>query len=176
MDWTIALDAGVLLVSALAIAISVYTLNKQSSSEKFNGTRDFNALWQVFNQVLSDTEEFVKFERELHPYGDLSREDVLRMYFYFMRFNTVYASTRNPDQLEGPLAMSALNTEANISYRDRQFVRDHVFGRGYDVAFSQKIEMLWATIQKTGKTLPMHGDEITERFVREISANKNKLL
>lgn len=151
-----------LLFASAALALSIYTFIRQRRSQVFSGTKDFNSAWQLFNQTLVGDKEFLAFERELHPHGDLSEEDIKRIYFYFMRFNVAYSAFKGSGELSMRLAQSALNNEANLSFHDREFIKKHVFGRGYDRGFADKFIKKWAEIEVRQRTLPMLDDNEEE--------------
>ena len=163
-----------IIISAIALIISVVTIYMQLRNRFFTGTRDFNLSWQAFNQVVADDQDFQDFEMVLHPYGELCRVQIKRVYFYFMRFNTAYSAYRNTGEFHSPLAISALHTEANVSFKDREFVRKHVFSRGYDREFCDKFEELWEEIETTGKFLPMHND-VERKYSAPLASNQRPL-
>ena len=144
-------------LSVLAIIVSGVTYNRQRKLHKYTATNDFNSKWQTFNQSLLADPVFIEFERNLHPFGKLSENEIKKLYFYFMRWNVVYSAFQSGDLSKG-LAQSSLNNEANISFHDRKFIYDHVFGRGYDRNFTKMFEEKWKEIEKNGETLPMEGD------------------
>lgn len=157
--------------STAALGFSIYTYNRQKKKQNFLGTRDFNLSWQSYNQVVSNDKDFQEFEQSLHPHGELTRKDVKRMYFYFMRFNTIYSAFRENGEFNSALATSALHTEANVSFKDRHFVRRHVFSRGYDKDFSRKFEAMWQKIKDDQAFLTMYGDEESRNYTSDIDAN-----
>ena len=81
-------------------------------------------LQQVFHQTVLGDEDFIRFEQELHPHGDLSRDEVKRVYFYFMRFSVACSAFKGRGELLNRLAQSALNNEANMSFHDRRSSRN----------------------------------------------------
>lgn len=152
------IDFLTIAIASAAFVFSIFNFWKTRKNQSFVGTRDFNLSWQAFNQLVSNDTDFQDFETALHPYDELSRLEVKRMYFYFLRFNTAYSAFRNGDEFHSPLALSALRTEANVSFKDREFVRKNVFGRGYDKSFSDEFEKMWDEIKSSGQFLAMHGD------------------
>lgn len=152
------MDIGI-LISLIAIGLSGYTFWKQRATQVFSGSRDFNSSWQTFNQTLINDNQLIDFERELHPCGELSRDQMKRVYFYFMRLNVAYSAYSGTGELNESLANSALNNEANLSFPDRKFIRTHVFGRGYDKDFADQFEARWGDIKKSNQYLAMEGDE-----------------
>lgn len=146
-----------LILSGAAIAFAAYVHWNQRKLQKHLNTRDFNSAWQGFNQTLVSNDAFVGFERVAHPYGELSEEDVKRLYFYFMRFNVAYSAFIGDKQLRSKLAESALKNEINVSFKDREFIKRHVFRRGYDSDFAEKFIAGWEKIETTGDPLPMRG-------------------
>ena len=168
------LDILTIGASLIAVAFSGFVFNRQRKNQKFVGTRDFNLSWQAFNQLVVEDEDFQEFEKVLHPYGELTAAEIKRMYFYFLRFNNIYSVFSSTGEMHDPLAISALHTEANVSFKDQEFVRQHVFVRGYDAAFIRQVETLWKKIETTGKTLPAYGSA-TNRGAVPISINSRKI-
>ena len=149
--------------------MSVYTFFRQRNSQVFADTKEFNAAWQIFNQTLVGDEDFIRFEQALHPHGELSTEDIKRVYFYFMRFNVAYSAFEGTGELSERLAQSAFNNEANLSFHDRDFITKHVFGRGYDRGFADQFIKKWKEIEQRQKTLPML-DDLNEEFTSPLRA------
>ena len=113
----------------------------------------------MFNQALLNDPELLEFEIELHPFGKLTKREMKKVYFYFLRWNVAYSAYTGKGEMLDRLALSALNNEANISFPDREFIKQHVFGRGYNREFTAEFEKKWEMIEKTGKSLAMKGDK-----------------
>lgn len=154
-------DFFALVVAVISFCFTGYVFLKQRKTQRYSGTAEYNASWQTFNQLVVGDTDFQDFEAELHPYEDLSRKDVKRIYFHFLRFNVAYAafSGASEGELEAKLAESSLANLANVSFHDREFIKKHVFARGYNKAFANKFNELWLRIERNGMTLPMQGDE-----------------
>lgn len=168
------LDRITLGIAIAAFLFSLFNFWKTRKNQSFTGTRDFNLSWQSFNSIVAVDLDFQDFEASLHPFAELSRRDVKKMYFYFLRFNTAYSAFRNGDEFFSPLALSAIRTEANVSFKDRAFVRKNVFGRGYDKAFSDEFENMWKQIEASGKFLGMHGDD-EGKYLSPLDSNTRPL-
>lgn len=151
-------DALALFIALVALAISFFNFLRQQGNQRFIGTQTFNSSWQSFNQVLVGDDQFIEFESQFHPFGKLTHDEVKKLYYYFMRFNVAYAAFQGRDHFHRKLASSSLRNEANLTFRDRNFIREHVFGRGYDKGFSDQFEENWKLIEDSGKTLSMDGD------------------
>ena len=160
-------------LATAAIGLSIFTYLRQRQSQRFNNTHQFNQAWYQFNQAVIEFSELLDFEIERHPHGHLEPHQMKLVYFYHMRFSIVYAAFKNQGELDDDHLQSAFHNEANISYRDRQFIIDNVFGRGYDVSFSNKFIDAWKKIdQRKGKSLPMLGD-VSERYTSTLTREKS---
>lgn len=168
------IDYVIFAVAITAFLFSLFNFWKTKKDQNFTGTRDFNHSWQTFNQVVINDVDLQDFEGAFHPFGELSRRDVKKMYFYFLRFNNAYSAFRNGDEFHSPLALSAIRTEANVSFKDRLFVRKNVFGRGYDKDFSEEFEKMWKQIKTSENFLAMHGDD-EGKYLSPLNSNTRAL-
>lgn len=141
--------------ASIAVVISAWVFYRQSRLQRHVETRAYNEAWQLYNQTALQDEQLLSIERELHPYSNMTTGDTRRMFLYFMRFNVIYGVFSGSGEIHRPLATSAFRNEANVSYSDREFIRKHVFPRGYDVSFTEALEELWKKIEKSKKLLPM---------------------
>ncbi|MEL7184667.1 MAG: hypothetical protein AAGK57_13590, partial [Pseudomonadota bacterium] len=105
--------------------------------------------WSQLNDAILEVEEYQKFEQDMHPHGDLTADDVKKLYFYFNILNKARLSLFMVwnDDVDVKLGNTNLNLVANLLYKDRQFVRDHAFPRGY-VHLPGEIELRWAKIEE----------------------------
>jgi hypothetical protein len=148
-----------LFISFIAVGISLWVVWKGNKKDRNEGTYNFNQSWQTFNHLVVSEKTFLEIECALHPHGDLTLEEMKRVYFWFLRFNVSYMAHRESthQSMRKALAKSALNNEANLSYPDRKFIKTHVFTRGYDSDFTKKFCDLWDEIEDNNQVLSMRG-------------------
>ena len=142
-------------ISAIALGLTVFNLLRSRSHRNDEGTKGYNASWQVFNQSFLNDPDLIEIECELHPFGKLTHTEMKRVYFWFLRFNVTYSAYRSTHRkfMSTKLAQSSLANEANLSYRDQDFIKKHVFVRGYDKGYTDSIIDLWEQIDKRNKNI-----------------------
>ena len=157
------MDASI-IISLSALGLATFSLYKQHKSQSLNVTNNYNKSWQVFNSLLIQDESLIEIERGIHPHGEVSKQDIKRIYYYFLRFNVAYGAFTGTGEMNSRLAESSLNNEANCTYADQIFIRENVFGRGYNEEFSNEFERRWKIITKTKQYLPMLGDQKLRKY------------
>lgn len=146
------------LNTAIILIMLLVFLNDRRRSRN-EGTSNFQSSMQIFNQAVLNDDDFIKYDCQLHPFGDLSEPEIKKIYFWFLAFNISYAAAQasKHKSMRSKLAKSSLTNIANLSFSDRDFIKKHVFTRGYDNKFVQKFEKLWLKIDTNNRTLPMAG-------------------
>lgn len=146
------------LNTAIILIMLLVFLNDRRRSRN-EGTSNFQSSMQIFNQAVLNDDEFIKYDCQLHPFGDLSEQEIKKVYFWFLAFNISYAAAQasKHKSMRSKLAKSSLTNIANLSFGDRNFIEKHVFTRGYDNEFVLGFKKQWREIDKNNRTLPMVG-------------------
>jgi hypothetical protein len=139
--------------ATVILAWLVYQFSRKQEIDKSTG--DIQKEWQNHNAVVLGHPELIAMEGKLHPNGQLTDEQVRRMYLHFMTLNVCYNSWANGDEVDRELAQSTINNSVNRMYSDREFVFAHVLPRGYPLKFTAEIRRRMDIIEKTGSLLPM---------------------
>ncbi|MFC4215991.1 hypothetical protein ACFP4H_22525 [Pseudophaeobacter arcticus] len=110
--------------------------------------------WQTVNQTILGDDNLLEIERENHPFGTLTLAETKKMYHYFCSLNIARNALvgLNTGHLEVSYANFYINNCANISFKDRDFIRINVFPRGYPV-LRHEIEKRWELIEKEGNPI-----------------------
>jgi len=103
----------------------------------------------INNTVLSDN-DLLKIEAENHPFGVVNEADMKRIYHYFNWLNvSVYIYNAHKIGIaDKELRDTRLRNHALITFRDREFIRIHVFPRGYGDDFVRVFESHWNALEK----------------------------
>ena len=141
--------AASVLMSLLSLCLSFIVFKRQMRHRRFELLRNLNADFQKFNQIIIDDDDFIAIESKTHPYGDLSKEQTKKMYYYFMRLNL--ASLAFYGEKDGHMpkneAEAILNNEIFLMMKDRDFIEKHVFVRGYNKRFIRYIVRRWKKLE-----------------------------
>ena len=133
----------VIAVAAIYIAYIGYSLRERQHHAQT--IRFIFEGWGEFNDVILKSEEYREFETKMHPHGDVSANEIRKMYYYFGILNKARTTLFLVwmDDIDIALGNADINLIANLLYRDREFIRTHVFPRGY-VHLPSEIEKRWA--------------------------------
>jgi hypothetical protein len=119
------------------VAVSVYRWHRQNA--KIETTRRISEDMRHYNQLVLASDELQALAIETHRWGTLTKEEVIRMYRYFIYLNISVSAyqARLRSAIDEPDYESVMNNTANITFNDRAFIKQHVLPRGY----SKKSEM-----------------------------------
>jgi len=133
--------------------IDLYRWQRESS--KIDTVRKLHDDLSSYTKLVLENEDLQELEAKNHRGGTLTKGEVVKMYRYFLLFNSSYsifeAGSRNAIRSEAYHA--EMNNVANMTYEEREFIKKHVFPRGYENGFRGCILDLWKQIDLSG-TLP----------------------
>ncbi|TPM39366.1 MULTISPECIES: hypothetical protein [unclassified Mesorhizobium] len=140
-------------VGTIALTWLVFRFSQKQEAQK--STEDVQNWWQTHNSVVLSNPRLLSLEKRLHPFGDLTDEEVRRLYIHFMTLNVCYNAWANRDQIDRSLSESTIDNSVNRLFLDRDFVVQHVLPRGYPKDFAEEILRRLGLRESTAKPLPM---------------------
>ena len=148
-------SVGTVFILCISATIAFLLYRWQRESAKIDTIRKLHSDLLAFTQLVLANDDLQEMEAKNHRWGTLTKKEVVKMYRYFILFNSSYhiyeAGSRNAIRSEA--YHSELNNVANITYEEREFIKQHVFPRGYENGFRKCIVSLWERIDQSG-TLP----------------------
>ncbi|MFK0273259.1 hypothetical protein ACIQUG_06270 [Ensifer sp. NPDC090286] len=146
-----------IVAAGATVAISWFIFDYTRKREIFESSAQIQTEWQIHNQIIMSDNYLLEMEADMHPFGEISSEQTKRMYSYFLKLNLAFNSwSGSALHVDEKLATSTVNNTINILYSDREFIKSHVFPRGYPRSFTRMIEDKWTEMETGGgKPLPM---------------------
>lgn len=126
-------------------------------SAKVEARRRLSDALRQYNGLVLGNKDFQQAERDGHPWGTLSEEEVVRMYRHFLKLNLavdLWEAMRR-DAIESHTFHSYFRHSANTTFYDRDFIKKHVLPRGYPQQFRDDLQGLWAKIDAEGPLKPI---------------------
>ncbi|MEE9337489.1 MAG: hypothetical protein V3U87_05370, partial [Methylococcaceae bacterium] len=143
---------GTILILCISVIIAFLLYRWQRESSKIDTVRKLHDDLSSYTRLVLENEDLQELEAKNHRWGALSKEEVVKMYRYFLLFNSSYSvfEARNKNAIRLEMYLSEMNNVANMTYEEREFIKKHVFPRGYENGFRKCILDLWAEIDKSG--------------------------
>jgi hypothetical protein len=133
-------------IGTIGIAYIVYRWAKKT--ENANATREAQNEWQQYNQLVLTNPDVAQVDRNLHQHGDISAEDHRKMFVYFMILNmglNIWISKQNK-LIRPDIAVSINKNISSLLHKDKDFIEQHVFPRGYPDLFAELLREHWQGI------------------------------
>ena len=110
---------------------------------------------RAYNLLVLENDFLQDMETNNHRWGKLEKHDVKKMYSYFILFNVSYNlyDAYSNNSIDEDVYKAQLDNTANTTYRERDFILQHVFPRGYKKSFCGEIESRWKNISESGTLL-----------------------
>jgi len=146
--------ASVLLLG-VSVTVGIFVYKWQRESSKISCIQKLHDDLRFYNQLVLENDDLQDMEVKLHRWGTITKDEVKKMYYYFILFNVTYNSyeAANRGAINKLVYESQVNNVANTTYDEREFIKKHVFPRGYENGFRKIILSKWELIDSTG-TLP----------------------
>lgn len=145
----------VLLAVSASVTVLLYRWHRESS--KMESSRKMNEELKTYTQMVLESEDLQELEIKSHRWGKLDKNDVKKMYRYFILFNIAYSclEARNVNAISKPLYEIKMDHWANVTFDEKGFIKQHVFPRGYGNDLRKEFVKRWKTIDDSG-TLRNH--------------------
>jgi uncharacterized membrane protein len=139
-----------LLTISVIVAVSVYRW--QRHKEKIDTARRLAEDLRHYNELVLKNEDLQEIAAASHRWGHLDKKDVVRMYRYFVLFNVALSlfEAKGKKAVNTATYEAQMNTFANTTFADKDFVKQHVFPRGYTKEFRKEIGDRWLLIDRDG--------------------------
>ena len=131
------------LTVSTTVAVLVYRWHR--SNAHIEAERRLSEDLRHYNNMILEDEELQDIEVENHPHGNLDRDGVKRMYKHFIRMNISMNlwEARRRNAVSEKRFLTHLNNLAMQTYRDRDFIMQHVLPRGYPEDFRELLLNTW---------------------------------
>jgi len=159
MDWDAVRSTAIVLSSIVALISVIFAIYTARSNKKLLLAQERNrqagayyVTWPSTNFALFENDDIADLEMTMHPYGQLSIEQIRRVHYFFEALNRTYAIFHNIQngEPENDYSVSLINNICNVTYPSRDFIKTHVLPRGYTKSFADFIEEKWRAIDGNG--------------------------
>jgi hypothetical protein len=142
-------------VGSIGVAVLVYIWQRKATRAQTGAT--FAEQMRHYNMLVLEDAGLQQFEAERHPYGremaqGFTAEDAKTMYRFFILLNVVRAMhvAKRSGAIDDLDYNAVIRNTANMTFRDREFIRAHCFPRGYTRAFRDQFEEKWKRREENG--------------------------
>lgn len=125
-------------LGTVALAIIVIIINRNYEKQKID--HDMQHWWHTHNSSVLSDPDLLEIEAKLHPYGDITAEDVKRMYLHFMKLNIALNCWSSSSLADNEIKEETIHNCVETTFKDKDFVIEHVLRRGYPRDFSEEIK------------------------------------
>ena len=148
----IASSVATVLILGVSATVAVFLYLWQRQAARIESIRKMQDNYRYYNQLVLDNPDLLEYERLNHKWGNLSSDEVKKMYRLFIKINMYYSNyDAGLRKAMGKTAWeSHLNNLANTTFGDREFIKQHIFPRGYENAFRAEVLKRWEAIDKQG--------------------------
>ncbi len=163
-DWVkiakIVTSVGSVLILAIStwIAYSIWKLQRDlARSSAISLHVEQMRHWNLL--VLENT-DLQEFESNHHSWGELSRNEVKKMYRFFILLNVLHSqfSAYQIKAIDENVYSSVLKNIANMTYSNSDFIEKNCFNRGYPDSFKNELRKAWE------KTKITHNKELKSKW------------
>ncbi len=145
IDW---ISLGINALGAGAtLALAILVFNWTRKSERNSVTRSAQSDWRDYNLAVLADEELQRLEAENHLHDGLTSLEVKKMCIYFIKLNVPYNMwiAQKSDLITNADVDREISNQAALLFDDRDFIKKHIFPRGYDDAFCDLFHAKWKT-------------------------------
>lgn len=128
------------------LAIIVILINRRHEKQKID--HEMQNWWQSRNETVILDPHLLNIEAKLHPYEDLSAEDIKRMYLHFMTLNIALNSWSSKYLGDRYIINATILSCINITYMDRDFIIKNILTRGHPEDFVNEITFGYGKISR----------------------------
>jgi hypothetical protein len=147
-----------ILLVGVSTSVAVYVYRWHRESAKVETIRRLSEDLRHYNELVLSNEDLQELATENHPWGKLQKDDIRRMYRYFTYLNI--AVNMFEARARGAVDMnkyeSHINNTANLTFKDREFIKQHVLPCGYAKVFREELLYRWERIDRGGSLGPVY--------------------
>ncbi len=137
-----------ILGTSATVAVMLYKWHRDTA--KISNNRLLNENLRHYNELMISNEQLQDLDIKRHRWGNLEKDELIMMYQYFIYLNLTQSAFKARKALDNEVFESQLNNAANLTYKDREFINQHVFPRGYSGGFQSELKKRWEKIYKDG--------------------------
>jgi hypothetical protein len=145
-----------LLLVSISTGVAIYVYKWHREVARLETSSRFQEALRSYNELVLENDEMQDLTIQTHPWGSLEKTEVVRMYRYFLWLNISVAlyDAKIRNAVDKPTYESHINNTANLTFKDREFIKQHVLPRGYPKAFREELMRRWNQIDKGGSLGP----------------------
>jgi hypothetical protein len=141
--------ASTFLAVLVTVWIAIFVHRSSQSINKLQHIRLVDELWQTVNLAVIENPLLQTLEVETHPFGILTKDQIQRQHFHFLKINVAYTvwTFKEAGIYDTARAETSLLSYCNTTYKDREFIQTHVLSRGYQSLFQEELRKRWKQIE-----------------------------